>query len=219
MLIFLSFYNLFFNFLLSTESDSIIFAGTRHCEVWQWDLRQSDQPISSTSSDSTIGVVTNKKNIGPYSHKVSKSTSSNMSFDIRNLAALYTTTVPIIEKINSNSFTLKPYTPVSITNTLMSSSSSTTTKPHLTSSLPNKFPARAIQLSWTLPMVNDVSSAYPVKALLVLWRGWCGTMKRVVWYSEESDLVLWRGWCGVLKKGTKNCFILSHDSQFQFCLK
>ena len=34
----------------------------------------------------------------------------------------------------------------------------------------------------------------------IVWRGWCGTLKRVVWYFEESGLVLWRGWCGTLKR-------------------
>ena len=35
---------------------------------------------------------------------------------------------------------------------------------------------------------------------LVCWRGWCGTLKRMVWYFEEDDVVLWRGWCGTLKR-------------------
>ena len=36
---------------------------------------------------------------------------------------------------------------------------------------------------------------------VLLWRGWCGTLKRpVVWYFEEGDVVLWRGWCGTLKR-------------------
>ena len=35
---------------------------------------------------------------------------------------------------------------------------------------------------------------------VVLWRGWCGTLKRVVWYFEEGGVVLWRGWCGTLKR-------------------
>ena len=34
----------------------------------------------------------------------------------------------------------------------------------------------------------------------VLWRGWCGTLKRMVWYFEEGGVVLWRGWCGSLKR-------------------
>ena len=34
---------------------------------------------------------------------------------------------------------------------------------------------------------------------VVLWRGWCGTLKRVVWLFEEGGVVLWRGWCGTLK--------------------
>ena len=35
---------------------------------------------------------------------------------------------------------------------------------------------------------------------VVLWRGWCGTLKRVVWYFEEGSVVLWRGWRGTLKR-------------------
>ena len=35
---------------------------------------------------------------------------------------------------------------------------------------------------------------------VVLLRGLCGTLKRVVWYFEECDVVLWRGWCGTLKR-------------------
>ena len=34
---------------------------------------------------------------------------------------------------------------------------------------------------------------------MVLWRGWYGTLKRVVWYFEEGGVVLWRGWYGTLK--------------------
>ena len=34
---------------------------------------------------------------------------------------------------------------------------------------------------------------------VVLWRGWCGTSKRVVWHFEEGGVVLWRGWCATLK--------------------
>ena len=34
----------------------------------------------------------------------------------------------------------------------------------------------------------------------VLWRGLCGTLRRVVWYFEEGCVVLWRGWCGTLKR-------------------
>ena len=33
----------------------------------------------------------------------------------------------------------------------------------------------------------------------VLLRGWCGTLKRVVWYFEEGGLVLLRWWRGTLK--------------------
>ena len=49
---------------------------------------------------------------------------------------------------------------------------------------------------------------------VVLWRGWCVNLKRVVWYFEEGGMVpwrggvvllrgcvvLWRGWCGTLKR-------------------
>ena len=35
---------------------------------------------------------------------------------------------------------------------------------------------------------------------MILWRGWCGTLKRVIWYFEEGGLVLWRGWCVTLKR-------------------
>ena len=35
---------------------------------------------------------------------------------------------------------------------------------------------------------------------MVLWRWWCGTLKRVVWYFEEGGVVLWREWCGTLKR-------------------
>ena len=28
---------------------------------------------------------------------------------------------------------------------------------------------------------------------MVLWRGWCGTLKRVVWYFEDGGVVIWRG--------------------------
>ena len=35
---------------------------------------------------------------------------------------------------------------------------------------------------------------------VVLWRGWCGTWKRVMWHFEEGGVVLWRGWCGTLKR-------------------
>ena len=28
---------------------------------------------------------------------------------------------------------------------------------------------------------------------VVLWRGWCGTLKMVVWYFEEGGMVLWKG--------------------------
>ena len=35
---------------------------------------------------------------------------------------------------------------------------------------------------------------------VVLWKGLCGTLKRVVWYFEDGDVVLWRGWCDTLKR-------------------
>ena len=35
---------------------------------------------------------------------------------------------------------------------------------------------------------------------VVLWRGWCGTLKRVVWYFEEGCVVLWRRWHGTLRR-------------------
>ena len=34
----------------------------------------------------------------------------------------------------------------------------------------------------------------------LLWRGWYGTLKTVVWYFEEGCVVLWRGLCGILKR-------------------
>ena len=34
---------------------------------------------------------------------------------------------------------------------------------------------------------------------VVVWRTWCGNLKRIVWYFEEDGVVLWRGWCGTLK--------------------
>ena len=37
------------------------------------------------------------------------------------------------------------------------------------------------------------------RGCVVLWRGWCGTLKTVVCYFEEGDVVLWRWWCGTLK--------------------
>ena len=33
-----------------------------------------------------------------------------------------------------------------------------------------------------------------------MWRGWCCTLKSVVWYFEEGGVVLWRGLCGTLKR-------------------
>ena len=30
---------------------------------------------------------------------------------------------------------------------------------------------------------------------VLLWRGWRGTLKRVVCFFEEDCMVLWRGWC------------------------
>ena len=35
---------------------------------------------------------------------------------------------------------------------------------------------------------------------LVLWRRWCGTLKRVVWYFEEGGVVHWSGWYCTLKR-------------------
>ena len=47
---------------------------------------------------------------------------------------------------------------------------------------------------------------------VILWRGWCGTLKRAMWYFEEGDVVFWRGYfhesvvvlwrglCGTLKR-------------------
>ena len=35
---------------------------------------------------------------------------------------------------------------------------------------------------------------------VVLLRGVCGTLKRVVWYFEEGGVLLQRGWCGTLKR-------------------
>ena len=31
-------------------------------------------------------------------------------------------------------------------------------------------------------------------------KGMCGTLKRVMWYFEEGGVVLWRRWCGTLKR-------------------
>ena len=33
----------------------------------------------------------------------------------------------------------------------------------------------------------------------VLWKWRCSTLKWAVWYFEEGGVVLWRGWCGTLK--------------------
>ena len=38
------------------------------------------------------------------------------------------------------------------------------------------------------------------RGCVVLWRGLCGTLMKVVWYFEEGGVVLWRGWCGTLKR-------------------
>ena len=38
------------------------------------------------------------------------------------------------------------------------------------------------------------------KGGVVLWRGRCGTLKRVVWYFKEGGVVLRRWWCGNLKR-------------------
>ena len=41
---------------------------------------------------------------------------------------------------------------------------------------------------------------YFEECCVVLWRGWCGTLKSVVWYFEEGGVVLWRVLCGTLKR-------------------
>ena len=41
---------------------------------------------------------------------------------------------------------------------------------------------------------------YIEEGCVVLWRGWCGTLKRVLWYFEEGGVILWRWWCGTLKR-------------------
>ena len=51
---------------------------------------------------------------------------------------------------------------------------------------------------WVLKRVFNIE-CFSDSACVVLWRGWCGTLKRVVWYLEEGGVVLWRGWCGTLK--------------------
>ena len=38
-----------------------------------------------------------------------------------------------------------------------------------------------------------ISLQYFKEGCMVLWRGWYGTLKRVVWYFEEGGVVLWRG--------------------------
>ena len=43
---------------------------------------------------------------------------------------------------------------------------------------------------------------------MVLWRGWYGTLKRVMWYFEEGGMVLWKGWCGTLKRVMWYFFVL-----------
>ena len=35
---------------------------------------------------------------------------------------------------------------------------------------------------------------------VLVWRGCCGTLKMVMWYFKEGHMVLWRGWCGTLKR-------------------
>ena len=45
-------------------------------------------------------------------------------------------------------------------------------------------------------------------SLVVLWRVWRGTLKRVVLYFEEGGVVLRRGWCGTLKRVIWYCMSL-----------
>ena len=41
---------------------------------------------------------------------------------------------------------------------------------------------------------------YFEEGYVLLWRGWCGALKRDMCYFEEGGVVLWRGWCGTLKR-------------------
>ena len=50
-------------------------------------------------------------------------------------------------------------------------------------------------------IVQDVNLyiLWDISSMLYI-RGWCGTLKRVVWYFEDGGVVLWRGCCGTIKR-------------------
>ena len=50
------------------------------------------------------------------------------------------------------------------------------------------------------PLARQVKIRRYEEGGVVFRRGWCGTLKRGVWYFEEGDVVLWRGWCATLKR-------------------
>ena len=41
---------------------------------------------------------------------------------------------------------------------------------------------------------------YFERRVVVLWREWCGTLKRVVWDFEEVSVLILRGWKAYFKK-------------------
>ena len=59
------------------------------------------------------------------------------------------------------------------------------------------------QCLWITDSIKSESSGFVcitgIEGGVVLWRGWCGTLKRVTWYFEEGGVVLWRGWSGYIK--------------------
>ena len=55
----------------------------------------------------------------------------------------------------------------------------------------------ALSLSILHILVKDSQN---LEYVVSIWRGWCSTLKTVVWNFEDGGVVLWRRWCGTLKR-------------------
>ena len=64
----------------------------------------------------------------------------------------------------------------------------------------NRF--QATQMSMTIFMLVVY---YFEEDVVLLWRGWCSTLRMMVWYFEEGCVVLWRRWCGTSKRVVWYC--------------